>query len=141
MEITFGNALFAHPLFNAADHQRKDNVLMNGQVWIQRVVFEDHCNVARRRRQSRNRTIIEEYVAGADRLDAGDHLERGALTATRWSEQRQHLPVRAVKREFANGIYFACYRFHTDESRMDAIVTFSRIDRKPPSRKRSTRYH
>ena len=54
---------------------------------IERVVLEDHRDVALGRRELAHRTLVEEDLALAHLLDAGDHLERRGLAAAGRSEQ------------------------------------------------------
>ena len=88
---------------HAAHRQREQDVVARGEVRIERVVLEHHRDVARARTERRHRAIVEEDLALAHRLDAGNHLQRRRLATAGRSEQRQHLALRADEVQIADG--------------------------------------
>ena len=88
----------------ATDLQRERDVLGDREVRIERVVLEDHRDVALRGVERADRPVAEVDLARADVLDAGDHLQRRRLAAARRSEQRQQLAVGAGETQVPDGL-------------------------------------
>ena len=63
--------------------QRERDVLVDGQVRVERVVLEDHREVAVARRQVVDPLVADHHVAGGDVLEADDHPQQRGLPAAR----------------------------------------------------------
>ena len=62
-------------------------------MWVQRVVLEDHGDVAVLGRQVRDVTPIDADRAFVDVLQAGEHPQRCGLSATRGADEDEELAV------------------------------------------------
>ena len=81
------------PRVSAAAAMRVAHVLADGHVWIERVVLEDHRDVAVFGRQIVDDAPIDGDGAGGDGLQSRDHPQRGALAAARGPHEHQELPI------------------------------------------------
>ena len=107
--------------------EREAEVLAYRHVRIECVVLEDHRDVARLGRNIVDDAIADLDGAGADRLEAGDHAQRSAFPASRWSDQHHkfsvfHIEIDAIDRyllctfsiDFADALEF--HSRHTTSS-------------------------
>ena len=75
------DALGALLLADAGDLEREAHVLGDGHVRVQRVVLEDHRDVAVLRRDVGDVAIADQDAAVVDLFEAGEHAQRGRLAA------------------------------------------------------------
>ncbi len=87
------HALGALFLADAGDLQGEAHVLGDRHVRVQRVVLEDHRDVAVLRRDVGDIAVADEDAARVDLFEAGQHAQRGGLTATGGADQDQELAV------------------------------------------------
>jgi hypothetical protein len=80
---------------DAANPQRKGDVLAHRHPRVEGVILEHHRNIAGAGRELRDRLVVEINLPFGQVLDAGKHLERRALAAAGRAEERQHLALRA----------------------------------------------
>ena len=78
--VDFGFGIFAQ-------HQAERHVLVDGHVRIERVVLENHGDVAIFRRNIVDRAAVDGDVAAGDFLQPGDHPQRGGLPAAGRSDE------------------------------------------------------
>src|SRR5205085_7318939 len=62
--------------------QPEHQVLVHGLVWIERVVLEDHGDVAISGREVVDDAVADADLAVGDLLEAGDHPQRRRLAAS-----------------------------------------------------------
>ena len=93
------HALVAHLLLDLRDLQREPDVLRHGHVRVERVVLEDHRDVAVLRRDVGDVALADVDRSGVDLLEAGEHAERGRLARARWADEDHELAVRDVEVE------------------------------------------
>ena len=79
--------------------ERETDVLANTEVRIERVVLEDHRDVAVLGRQVVDAHAVDLDVPRAGLLEPGDAAERGGLAASRRAEEHEELAGRDVERE------------------------------------------
>ena len=73
------HAAFARLLRHARDSQWERDVRRHGEVWVQRVVLEDHRDVAILRRDVGDVTVADEDRSGVGLLEPGEHAQRRRL--------------------------------------------------------------
>src|SRR2546426_9246850 len=78
---------------HVSEPEREAKILAHRHVRIERVILEDHRDVARLWRHIVHHTIPDLDGAGADRLETGDHAQCRALPAPRWSDEHNELAV------------------------------------------------
>ena len=98
--------------------EAEGHVPPHGHVRIERVVLEDHGDVALARCDVIHHATADRDGAFADFLEAGDHAQGGALAAARRADEHDELPVtdmqvHALHRAHAAGIDLAD-RFQDD---------------------------
>jgi hypothetical protein len=71
--------------------EREGHVLAHGHVRVERVALEDHGDVALRGGDVVDDAAADPELAGGDRLEAGDHPQRGALAASRGAHEDDEL--------------------------------------------------
>ena len=86
-----------------AQLQTERHVVINGHVRIQRVVLENHRDVAILRSNVVNQTVADVELALGDLFKASNHAQGGGLTAARRSDQNDELLVLDVQTEVGNG--------------------------------------
>jgi hypothetical protein len=79
--------------------EREAHVLPYGHVRVQRVALEHHGDVPVLGRLVVHHLATDAQLAGADVLQAGDHVERRRLPAAGRADQDDELPVRDVQVE------------------------------------------
>ncbi len=89
----FPDPLGDHVLGLAGDLEREAHVLADAHVRVERVVLEDHRDVAVLGRHVRHVPAADQDRALVDLLEAGEHAQRGGLPATRRPDQDEELPV------------------------------------------------
>jgi hypothetical protein len=99
----------AHPLVdlflgNLGELEREPDVVVHGHVRIQRVVLEDHRDVAVFRLDVVDDPVPDAHLAVGDRLQAGDHPQRRRLAASRRPDEHQELTIADVEAEIVNGV-------------------------------------
>jgi hypothetical protein len=72
-------------------------------VRVQRVVLEDHCDVAVLGGQVGDVTVADPDLAAVDLLEAGEHAQRGGLAASRGADEDEELAVLDVDVELVDG--------------------------------------
>jgi hypothetical protein len=65
-------------------------------VRVERVVLEDHCDVAVLGLERIHDTLADDDFAAGDRLEARHHAQQRRLPATRWTDDDDELTVRHV---------------------------------------------
>jgi hypothetical protein len=83
--------------------QREGDVLAHRHVRVQRVGLEDHRDVAVPRRLLVDPRSPDAKFAGRDVLQAGDHVERGRLSATRRPDENHELAIGDGQRQILHG--------------------------------------
>jgi hypothetical protein len=101
-----------------AQLQAEGHVVVHAHVRIERVVLEDHRDVAVLRRDVVDLLAVDEDGALADVFEAGDHPQRGGLAAAGWADQHHEFlvldfQVRVVHRRDVAGIDLV-YAFEND---------------------------
>ena len=89
----FPDPLGDHVLGLAGDLEREAHVLADAHVRVERVVLEDHRDVAVLGRHVRHVPAADQDRALVDLLEAGEHAQRGGLPATGRPDQDEELPV------------------------------------------------
>src|SRR5690606_1274703 len=87
------NASGALLLADAGDLEGEAHVLGDGHVRVQRVVLEHHCDVAVLRRHVGDVAVADEDATRVDLFEAGEHAQRGGLTATGGADENEELAV------------------------------------------------
>ena len=87
------NAGGALVLVDAGDLEREAHVLGDGHVRVERVVLEDHRDVAVLRRNVGDVAVADEDVAVVDLFEAGEHAQRGGLAAAGGADEDEELAV------------------------------------------------
>jgi hypothetical protein len=83
--------------------QGEADVLVDGQVRVERVVLEDHGHVSPPGRDVVDHVAADADGARRDRLKAGDHAQRGGLAAAGRADEHHELPVGDVQGEPVDG--------------------------------------
>ena len=78
----FAHSPLAFLLRNTRDPQRERDVRRHREVRIERVVLEDHRDVAVLRSHIRHVALADEDRARVDLLEAGEHAQRGRLSGS-----------------------------------------------------------
>ena len=76
-----------------ADFHSERDVVEDAHMREERVGLEHHRNVAALRRQVGHVAFADEQLAGGDRLEAGDHVERRGLPAARRANQHDERSI------------------------------------------------
>ena len=97
------DALGAVLLADAGDLEREAHVLGDGHVRVQRVVLEDHRDVAILRRDVRDVAIADQDAAVVDLFEAGEHAQSGRLAAAGGSDQDEELAVGDLQVDLVDG--------------------------------------
>ena len=100
----FSRTLF----FTLAIRKRKADVRRHREIRIQRVVLEDHRDVALLGREVGDVAVADEDRPGVDLLEAGEHPQRRRLSGAGWAHQHHELPVGDVQIECVD-----CGRFRS----------------------------
>src|SRR5207253_10208943 len=80
----------------------EDEVLVHGLVRVERVVLEDHRDVALARGQVVDDAIADPDLAVGDLLEPGDHPERRRLAAPRRADEDDELALRDLEVEIVD---------------------------------------
>ena len=83
--------------------QAVGEVLRNGQMRIQRVVLEDHGDVAVARREVRDISVADRDRPARDLFEPRDHAEQRRLAAPGRPDQDEELAVRDVEAHAVDG--------------------------------------
>ena len=62
------------------------HIFLGRHVWIERVVLENHCDIAIARRQTRDVPLANLYSSGIGEFEAGDDAQQGRLAAPAWPQ-------------------------------------------------------
>src|SRR5215813_15136372 len=73
----------------ALDTQGKGEILVDGQMRIERIALKHHANIALARRKIVDNTSVEAQYPTGRAVDAGQHQECGRLATATGSEQGQ----------------------------------------------------
>ena len=84
--------------------QRERHVLAHGHVRVERVVLEDHRDVAVLRRLAVDDVVADPQLAVGDVLEPGDHPQRRRLAAAGRADEDQELAVGDVEVELLDGL-------------------------------------
>ena len=87
-----------------ASFEREAHVLAHGHVRVQRVVLEDHRDVAVLRRALVDDLVADAQLALGDVLEPGDHPQRRRLPAARRADEDHELAVGDVEVEVLDGL-------------------------------------
>ena len=82
--------------------QTEGEVVVNAHVRIERVILENHRDVAIFRRDVVNSFVADEDVALRDLLEAGDHAQSGRFSATRGPDEHDKLTVRDLEADIVD---------------------------------------
>ncbi len=77
--------------------EAEGHVVEHAHVRVQRVVLEDHGDVAVLGRHVVDDPVADAQLALGDRLEAGDHAQRRGLAAARRADEHHELPVGDVQ--------------------------------------------
>jgi hypothetical protein len=91
-------------LVDLGELEREAHVLAHGHVRVQRVVLEDHRDVAIARGALVDPLAADGQLALGDVLEARDHPQRGRLPAARRPDEDHELPVLDVEVELLDGL-------------------------------------
>src|SRR5450759_611253 len=86
-------------LRGAGDLEREAHVVSDGHVRVQRVVLEDHRDVAVLGLHVGDLAVADQDAAGVDVLEAREHAERGRLATARGADEDEELAVLDVQVE------------------------------------------
>ncbi len=86
-----GHARVDLVVWSLAQAQSERHVLEHGFVWIERVVLEDHGDVARSRRQRVDHAVADGDLARSEVLEPRDHAQQRGLPASRRSDEHDEL--------------------------------------------------
>src|SRR4029453_15312724 len=78
-------------------------VPFHGHVWVERVVLEDHRDIALFGREIVDDAVADDDLALADLLQSGEHPQRGRLAATRRTYHDEQFTVLDREVEGVNG--------------------------------------
>jgi len=99
-----GHACVDLTLRQPAHLEREAHVLRRVHVRVERVVLEDHRDVAVLRRQVVDHLAVEHDLPRGDRLEPGDHPEGGRLAAARWADEDDELAGPHLEVEVGDGV-------------------------------------
>src|SRR4051812_45286105 len=85
-------------LVDAPKAQAEAEVAAHGQVRVQRVVLEDHRDVALARLQARDVALADVHAARGGLLDAGDEAQQGRLATARRADEDHELALVDLER-------------------------------------------
>jgi hypothetical protein len=97
------DAAFDFGLRRAVQFQAEADVFPHVQMRIERGALKDHRRVAVFGRQMVDRPSVEENRAGSERIQTGDHSERGRLPAARGAKEHDPLAVGDIQRKILDG--------------------------------------
>ena len=86
-------------LADAGDLQREAHVVGDGHVRVERVVLEDHRDVAVLRRHVGDVAVADEDVAVVDLFEAGEHAQGGGLATAGGADEDEEFAVFDVEVE------------------------------------------
>src|SRR5690606_2131116 len=86
-----------------AELECEGHVVAHGHMRIERVVLEHHGDVAPGRRDVIHDALTDAQRSGCDRLESGDHAQRGALSAAGRTDEDDELTVLDVERRACDG--------------------------------------
>jgi hypothetical protein len=94
-----GDLVLRHPV----QLQTEREVVFDRHVWVERVVLEDHRDVALLRRDIVDDAVADPELAARDLLERSRHAERRRLAASGWADEHHHLPVFDLQVEVRDG--------------------------------------
>ncbi len=97
------DALADLALVDAGDLQGEAHVVGDRHVRVERVVLEDHCDVAVLGRQVGDVTVTDPDLAAVDLFEAGEHAQRGGLATPGGADENQELAVLDVDVQLVDG--------------------------------------
>ena len=89
--------------FTPRDPQREADVRRDRQIRVERVVLEDHRDVAVLRRDVGDVAVADEDLAGVDLLEPGEHAQRRRLARAGRADEHHELAVRDMQVERVHG--------------------------------------
>ena len=89
-------------LVDAGDLEREAHVVGDGHVRVERVVLEDHRDVAVLGGQVGDVAVADPDLAVVDLFEAGEHAQGGGLATPGGTDQDEELPVRDVDVELVD---------------------------------------
>src|SRR5690606_7567119 len=84
---SLGDAALDLGLRLVAELECEGHVVAHGHMRIERVVLEHHGDVAPGRRDVIHDALTDAQRSGCDRLESGDHAQRGALSTTKRTDE------------------------------------------------------
>jgi len=87
---------------DAGDLEREAHVVGDGHVRIERVVLEDHGDVAVLGGQIGHVAVADPDVADVDLFEAREHPQRGGLAAAGGADEDEELAIRDVDVELVD---------------------------------------
>ena len=91
-------------LVHLGDLEGEPDVLAHGHVRVERVVLEDHGDVAVAGRQVVDDLVVDAQLTVGDLLEPGEHPQRGRLAAPGGPDEHHELTVRDVEVESVDGL-------------------------------------
>ena len=101
------HALVDLGLLEFAHLQAERHVVVHAHVRVERVVLEHHGDVAVHRRQLVDDVVVDRDVAGADRLEPGDHPQRRRLAAAGRADEHHELLVADLQVDVFDGVHLS----------------------------------
>ena len=86
------------------DTEAEGDVVVDREVWIERVALKDHRDVAVPRGDVVDDPVPDPDCSAGDVLEPGDHSQGGRLAAARRPHQNHELPVGDVERQRVDGL-------------------------------------
>jgi hypothetical protein len=99
----FGHAPADLAAAHLVEFEAEAQIVRHRQMRVERVVLEDHRDVAILRRDAVDDAFADPDMALGDRLEPGHHAERRGLTAAGRPDQHHELAVRDLEAEIGNG--------------------------------------
>jgi hypothetical protein len=84
--------------------QAEGDVLVDGEMRVERIVLEHHRHIPFPRGQRVDNAVADAQLALGDLLESGHHPQRGRLAAPGGPDENQELPVRDVQRQVVDGV-------------------------------------
>src|SRR6476646_3877462 len=96
---------------NVLRFQGKSNVVVNGEMRIQRVALENHGNTALTRREIIHHFAANKDFAGRGRFQAGDHPQERGFPGTRRSQENQKLAFTSLQVHFIYSSELSLFKY------------------------------
>src|SRR6266852_787311 len=91
--------------------QRKGNVFVDREVWIERIALEDHGDTAVAGTEVVNHSSADEDFAGRGSFQSGDHPQQSGFPGARGPEENQKLAFASFKVHVVNGSELSFFEY------------------------------